>query len=167
MQRSYTCLKWYTNGNIISDTATRIIFNMLATTAAQTHNQEDSSEESKKDEWACAGKHAGSMDMVRKTLNCIAANDAGENMQMRGKHDRAINIGKNLWASSLRKANDSHTIRGKQFGGDTLKPSPTSRDIKQVQNKLSKNDSEIIRPFQGATAPYTFYFQVNYITRLE
>ena len=87
----------YINGHVISETSRRYITNLLAATAAtKTEEPGDSSEDSDAEARRGLDVHAGSMDVVRRTLGGIAARSSEEGQQALGRHARVIRLGRRL-----------------------------------------------------------------------
>ena len=64
----------YIDGHIVSESSRRYITNLLAATAAmKTEDSHDSSEDSDAEKWRHLDMRAGSMDVVQRTLQGIAA----------------------------------------------------------------------------------------------
>jgi hypothetical protein len=64
----------YTNGNVVSVMARRYILNLLAATSARVVEVPgDSSDDSEAENWSHLDICAGSLDVVRRTLNGIAS----------------------------------------------------------------------------------------------
>ena len=76
MQRDSYAASWeaYIDGNVVSETSRRYISNLLSATAATNMEESDeSSGDSEAETWRHLDMRAGSMDLVKRTLQGMAA----------------------------------------------------------------------------------------------
>ena len=69
----------------------------MATAARVTEDEDAPSDDSDAFESPYLKKHAGSMEIVRKTLNGISAKCSDNGLEGFGKHATPIRLGKELW----------------------------------------------------------------------
>ena len=87
----------YINGHIVSSTSLRYIQNLLAATAAtKLENSDGSSDDTDAEEWENLDVKAGSMQLVRLTLQGMASRNADEGVKAMGRHAATIRLGRSL-----------------------------------------------------------------------
>ncbi len=90
----------YLSGNIISATSRKYIaILLLATADFREEDSEDSSQDSEDDAFKTFDVEAGSLELVRLTLQGMAARSPDEGIQAMGRHARTIRLGRTLWQS--------------------------------------------------------------------
>jgi hypothetical protein len=99
IRKSYAATwQQYIDGRIVSESSCRYIMNLLSATAARVvERTADSGEESSESDVDRFKGHAGSLDLVHKTLQGIAAQDEDEGQPGFGRHAAAIRMGRDLW----------------------------------------------------------------------
>ena len=129
----------YINGHIVSSTSLRYIQNLLAATAAtQLENSDDSSDDTDAEEWENLDVKAGSMQLVRLTLQGMASRNADEGVKAMGRHAATIRLGRSLWESPALPAEVQRHIRSASSTAAPSRLSKTSRRQSQLRKPRRK-----------------------------
>ena len=155
----------YIDGNVVSKSSRRYIVNLLAATAAtKTAEQNDSSEDTDEEAWAHMDLKAGNMDVVRCTLDGIAARSADEGAKGLGRYAKTIRLGRSLWQSAPLTSKEAEGIRERNFDDGTF---PPQQETKKALERARKLDEARPAPFQGRTEPFASYSVTDYGALLE
>ena len=73
-------------------------------------DSENSSDDSDAEQWENLDVKAGSMELVRQTLQGMASRNAEERLKAMGRHARTIRLGRSLWESPPLEANVARLI---------------------------------------------------------
>ena len=127
----------YINGHIVSSISLRYIQNLLAATAAtKLENSDDSSDDTDAEEWENLDVKAGSMQLVRLTLQGMASRNADEGVKAMGRHAATIRLGRSLWESPVLPAEVQRRIQERFFDGGTF---PPLKDVKKAVATAKKH----------------------------
>ena len=155
----------YINGHVISETSRRYITNLLAATAAtKTEEPGDSSEDSDAEAWRGLDVHAGSMDVVRRTLGGIAARSSEEGQQALARHARVIRLGRRLWQSADLSAEAARAVSEQFFDDGTF---PAAQVVKKALEEAKRMEEGRPAPFAGRTEPMASLSVTDYGERLQ
>ena len=156
---------WYIRGNVISRISCRYITNLLAASAiSRAEEQEDSSDDSDADAWADALRNAGDMDLVKKTLNGIAANSKDDGAKGFGRHADTIRLGRNLWQSEALSQKEQEDVKETYYDEGQF---PTAQECKKMLFAKAKEGEDRPLPFTGSTVPYAKSSIKEYSHKLE
>ena len=154
----------YIGGNVVSKTSRRYILNLLAATAAtKTEDTDDSSEDSQAEAWCNFDMRAGSMDLVRQTLEGMAARSSDEGLKAMGAHARTIRLGRALWQSPPLAEEHARNMRERFFDDGTF---PPLGEVRKAVAKAKEPDEQRPAPFAGRTQPYADLSITRYGQRL-
>ena len=151
--------------NVVSETSLFFITNFVGATVACTVEKEgDASEDSEIERWAEVDGRAGNMNVVRKTLDGIAALSEDDGARVFGKHGSTIRLGRDLWQSERLPTSIASRIMERFFDGGTFPPTIT---LKKAVEKIQKADDVRPQPFTGKTLPYVHLTRVDYGKRID
>ena len=159
--RSYAkSWRLYIDGNVVSNMNQRYITNLLTATAARVVEEPgDSSEDSDDFGYDGQGKLAGSMDLIKQTLDGISSRDEDNGSEAIGRHAEVIQLGRSVWQSAPLTAEEQAFVK-EHFFDDGFFP-PTAEVLKAAA-EVVKNEEERPAPFEGSTAASTRASQVDY-----
>ena len=109
-------------------------------------------------------RHAGSLDLVHRTLQGIAARSEDDGAEGCGRHAATIRLGKALWQSAPLTNEERSVARERFFDDGTF---PPLKDALEAARRAHSNHDEIPRPFSGATDAYACYSVQDYEQRLS
>ena len=142
----------------------RYITNLLGATAVRiVEVQGDSSEDSDAERWAHIDTRVGHMDVVRKTLDGIAARSEDDGARGFGRHASTIRIGRNLWQSPQVPKSIATSISERLFDDGTFPPAAA---MKKAVEKIKKADEMRPQPFTRQTLPYAHFSVLDYGQRI-
>ena len=72
---------------------------LAATAASKAEEQGEPSDDTDDEDWAHAERAAGNLDLVHKTLDCIAAHSREDGAKGFGRYAATIRLGRILWQS--------------------------------------------------------------------
>ena len=101
-------------------------------------DSENSSDDSDAEQWENLDTKAGSMELVRHTLQGMASRNAEEGMKAMGRHARTIRLGRSLWESPPLQPNVARLIEERFFDDGTF---PALKDVKKSVT-IAKNPQE-------------------------
>ena len=101
-------------------------------------DSENSSDDSDAEQWENLDVKAGSMDLVRQTLQGMASRNAEEGLKAMGRHAKTIRLGRSLWESPPLEANVARLIDERFFDDGSFPP------LKEVKKAVTtaKNPQE-------------------------
>jgi len=106
---------------------------------------------------------AGSLELVRQTLQGMASRNAEEGLKAMGRHAKTIRLGRSLWESPPLEANVARLIDERFFDGTF----PPLKEMKKAVT-ISKNPQEDRpAPFQNKTLPSAALTTIAYDHRLS
>ena len=106
----------YIDGNVVSRMNQRYITNLLvASTARVVEEPADSSEDSDDFSYDHLGVLAGSMDLIKQTLDGITARDEDNGVEAIGRHAAVIQLGRHVWQSEPLNAAEEASIKEQFF----------------------------------------------------
>ena len=85
-------------------------------------DSENSSDDSDAEVWENLDLKAGSMELVRQTLQGMASRNAEEGLKAMGRHARTIRLGRNLWEILPLPENVARLIDERFFDDGTFPP---------------------------------------------
>ena len=93
-------------------------------------DSENSSDDSDAEQWENLDVKAGSLELVRQTLQGMASRNAEEGLKAMGRHAKTIRLGRSLWESPPLEANVARLIEERFFDG-TFPPlkEPSARQV--------------------------------------
>jgi len=167
-ERSYArAWQQYVNGNIVSETSRKYIMNMMSATAARTaateensSDEDDGSSESDRERFA---QHAGDIDVVKSTLQGIAARDTDEGALGVGRHAASVCLGNELWRTADLTETERRQARECTFRKGSF---PKSKDALKAAEKMIHLKDEKKMPFQSKTMPWACLSIEDYGKRL-
>ena len=131
----------------------------MATAAIRGEDSEDSSQDSEDDAFKTFDVEAGSLELVRQTLEGMAARSPDEGIQAMGRHARTIRLGRTLWQSPPLDKEVSRNI-AEHFCDDGR--FPQVGEIKKAQKAALNPSEERPAPFAGKTKPYASLSTIAY-----
>ena len=164
--RSYAAA-WmqYIDGNVVTEMNKRFITNLLTATAARVVEEPgDSSADSDDFEYNHLGRPAGSMELIKKTLNGISAKSEDDGAEGIGRHAAVIRLGRAIWQSD--PLTDSETAATKEtfFDNDAF---PPAAEVLNAAAEAIRNEEERPAPYNSQTESFTSYSKVDYAKLLR
>ena len=149
----------------MSETNKRYITNLLSATAARVIEERgDSSEDSDDYVDPHREQHAGNMEVVRKTLQGIAARSEDDGATGVGRHATTIRLGRALWETPQLNADQRKYAQEVFFDDGRL---PSAKESLKAADEALKNDEERPNPFQGGTDPSAKAYRVDVALLLD
>jgi hypothetical protein len=137
---------------VISQINRRYIINLLAATCARTVEVPgDSSDDSEAEDWSHLDLRAGSIEVVRRVLDGIAARSPEEGQRALGRYGGTIRLGRELWQSPALSRDDERRIKERHFDDGSV---PAPDGLKKTVTKMKTADEKRPEPFQGKTMPH-------------
>jgi hypothetical protein len=127
---------------------------LMATAARMSEDPNESDEDSDIHEVFGYTGHAGSMNVVQRTLQGLAV----------GRHARTIHLGRLLWESPPLTDKEEQGINEIFFDDGTY---PTYKEILKQAKKVSKIKEKRPRPFENRTKSSTARTTLHYASRLH
>ena len=124
---------------------------MSATAARLVETAADIDTESEDSENEHPRGHAGSINLVRRTLQGIASHDTEEGRVSFGRHDACIKMGRELWATEELTEHERKQAMEVSFGDGTF---PAAREALEAAAANIKLDNQRPVPFADRTQPY-------------
>jgi len=113
-------------------------------------DSENSSDDSDAEQWENLDVKAGSMDLVRQTLQGMASRNAEEGLKAMGRHAKTIRLGRSLWESPPLEAQVARRIDERFFDDGSF---PPLKEVKKAVSMAKNPQEERPAPFQGKTLP--------------
>ena len=127
-------------------------------------DSENSSDDSDAEQWENLDVKAGSMELVRQTLQGMASRNTEEGVKAMGRHARTIRLGRSLWESPPLEANVARLIEERFFDDGTF---PPLKDVKKAVTIAKNPQEERPAPFQGKTLPSAALTTIAYGQRMD
>ena len=133
----------------------RFITNLLSATAARVVEEpDDSSEDSDDFIYDRKGRPAGSMDLIKQTLDGIEARDEDNGVEAIGRYAEVIQLGRNIWQSPPLTAAQEALVQECFFDDGCF---PPNEEVLKAAKEAMKNEDERPAPFHGATQAFARY----------
>jgi hypothetical protein len=142
----------YIDGNVVSQASRQHISNLMSATAARlVEKAEDIDSESEEDVTDQRKGHAGSMSVVRKTLQGIASHDTEEGRVSFGRHDACIQMGRELWSTQELTPEQRAQTHEVFFADGSF---PEAKEALEAASASTKLENQRPAPFAERTQPY-------------
>ena len=99
------------------------------------------------------------MDVVRCTLDGIAARSTDEGAKGLGRHAKTIRLGKSLWQSPSLTPEERNSIQERFFDDGSFPPLKVTKKALEEARKL---DQQRPAPYEGRTTPSVSYSIKDY-----
>ena len=104
------------------------------------------------------------MDLVRQTLQGMAASSSDEGLKAMGTHARTIRLGRALWESAPLDAKVATSVQERLFDDGTF---PPLVEMRKAVAKAKQPDEQRPAPFAGKTQPFVHLSVTDYGQRLH
>ena len=136
---------------------------VAATSARLVEIAGDSSDDSDMDNWTHLNITPGNLDVVRRTLDGIAAESVDEGEKGLGRYAETIRLGKHLWQSRTLTPSEEEQIEEKFYDEGFF---PATAETKKALLAMKKIDEKRPEPFQGRTQPFAHLSVNEYDARM-
>ena len=155
----------YLDGNVVSETNRTYIQNLLMATAARVVEEENDDASSSDDDlpYNRSTRDIGSMDLVQKTLQGIAADDEDAGQEGFGQYSDTIALGRSVWQSPD-ITNAEAELLDVAENGYVLSATAAK---KAVEKHSKEANSERAAPFAHATQPSSTLKYTDYVVKLQ
>ena len=150
----------YIDGNVVSRLNQRFITNLLTATAARVVEEPgDSSGDSDDFDYNRSGVSAGSMNLIKQTLDGIRVRDEDNGVEAIGRHATILQLGRNLWQSPPLSTGEASLVKEQFFDDGSF---PPAEEALQAAREAIKNEEDRPAPFDGRTTASAQYSKFDY-----
>ncbi len=118
--------KHYIQGGVVSSLNKRFVTNSMMATAGKVTEDEDNETDSEEEATAVPTTHAGSLQLIERTLQGIAACSQEDGERGVGRYAKTILLGRSIWASEALRPDETRGLHEDIFGEDA---SPPCREV--------------------------------------
>ena len=137
----------------------RLITNLLTATAARVVEEPaDSSGDSDDFDYDHLGLLAGSMDLIKQTLDGITARDEDNGVEAIGRHATVLQLGRNLWQSPPLSAAEESSVKEEFYDDGRF---PPAEEVLKAAREAVKDEAERPAPLDGRTPASAQYSRID------
>ena len=131
----------------------RFVTKFMMATAAKVTNNEDNDDDSEEEKTnADPTGHAGSMNLIERTLQGIAASSSETGDSGFGRYAKTILLGRSVWASEKLHPYEQTGLHEDTSGADAF---PPCKEAEKAAQAASKALDERLMPFMNKTKANT------------